>query len=123
MLSPEMIRQEIWAFLLTNYAIRYLMCEAADQAGKDPDRLSFMRSLRVIRRQVTDQAALPPCRLANSLTATFTEILEKLNPPRQNRSSLRVVKRVHVHAYRAKRSGDTATLYPAPPNIRILAVA
>jgi hypothetical protein len=64
-----------------------------------------------------------PCRLANSPTATFAEILEKLNPPLQNRSSPRVVKRVHVHAYRAKRSGDTATLYPAPPNIRILAVA
>jgi Insertion element 4 transposase N-terminal/Transposase DDE domain len=58
--SPEMIRQEIWAFLLTHYAIRHLMCEAADQAGKDPDRLSFMRSLRVIRRQVTGQAALSP---------------------------------------------------------------
>jgi hypothetical protein len=58
--SPEMIRQEIWAFLLTHYAIRHLMCEAADQAGEDPDRLSFMRSLRVIRRQVTDQAALSP---------------------------------------------------------------
>jgi hypothetical protein len=58
--SPEMIRQEIWAFLLTHYAIRYLMCEAADQAGEDPDRLSFMQSLRVIRRQVTDQAALSP---------------------------------------------------------------
>jgi hypothetical protein len=36
------------------------MCEAADQAGKDPDRLSFMRSLRVIRRQVTDQAGFSP---------------------------------------------------------------
>jgi hypothetical protein len=58
--SPEMVRQEIWAFLLTHYAIRHLMCEAADQAGEDPDRLSFMRSLRVIRRQVTDQAALSP---------------------------------------------------------------
>lgn len=58
--SPEMIRQEIWAFLLTHYAIRRLMCEAADQAGEDPDRLSFIRSLRVIRRQVTDQAALSP---------------------------------------------------------------
>jgi Insertion element 4 transposase N-terminal/Transposase DDE domain len=58
--SPEMIRQEIWALLLTHYAIRCLMCEAADQAGKDPDRLSFMRSLRVIRRQVSDQAALSP---------------------------------------------------------------
>lgn len=58
--SPGMIKQEIWAFLLTHYAIRRLMCEAADQAGEDPDRLSFMRSLRVIRRQVTDQAALSP---------------------------------------------------------------
>jgi hypothetical protein len=58
--SPEMIEQEIWALLLTHYAIRHLMCEAADQAEVDPDRLSFMRSLRVIRRQVTDQAAFSP---------------------------------------------------------------
>jgi hypothetical protein len=58
--SPEMIRQEIWAFLLTHYAIRHLMCEAADQADVDPDRLSFMRTLRLIRRQVTDQAAFSP---------------------------------------------------------------
>jgi hypothetical protein len=58
--SPEMAEQEIWAFLLTHYAIRHLMCEAADQGGKDPDRLSFMRSLRVIRRQVTGQAGFSP---------------------------------------------------------------
>ncbi|MBV8541793.1 MAG: IS4 family transposase [Pseudonocardiales bacterium] len=57
--SPEMVRQEIWALLLTHYAIRKLMCHAADEAGLDPDRLSFTRSLRVIRRQVTDQAAFP----------------------------------------------------------------
>jgi hypothetical protein len=58
--SPEMARQEIWALLLTHYAIRHLMREAADQADVDPDRLSFMRSLRVIRRQVTGQAGFPP---------------------------------------------------------------
>lgn len=58
--SPEMVRQEIWALLLTHYTIRKLMCEAADEAGLDPDRLSFMRSLRVIRRQVTDQADFSP---------------------------------------------------------------
>lgn len=58
--SPEMVRQEIWALLLTHYAIRKLMCKAADEAGYDPDRLSFIRSLRVIRRQVTDQADFPP---------------------------------------------------------------
>lgn len=58
--SPEMVRQEIWALLLTHYAIRKLMCQVADEAGHDPDRLSFTRSLRVIRRQVTDQADFSP---------------------------------------------------------------
>jgi hypothetical protein len=58
--SPEMVRQEIWAMLLTHYAVRKLMCRAADEAGHDPDRLSFTRSLRVIRRQVTDQADFSP---------------------------------------------------------------
>jgi IS4 transposase len=59
--SPELVEQEIWALLLTHYAIRHLMAEAADQADLDPDRLSFMRSLRVIRRQVTHQAGFSPC--------------------------------------------------------------
>jgi hypothetical protein len=53
-------RQEIWALLLSHYAIRKLMCHAADEAGLDPDRVSFTRSLRVIRRQVTNQADFSP---------------------------------------------------------------
>jgi len=58
--SPHMVRQEIWALLLTHYAIRHLMYEAADETEADLDRVSFMRSLRVIRRQVTDQAGFSP---------------------------------------------------------------
>lgn len=58
--SPDMVRQEIYSLLLTHYAIRKLMCHAADEAGYDPDRLSFTRSLRVIRRQVTNQADFSP---------------------------------------------------------------
>ncbi|MFI5867441.1 IS4 family transposase [Streptomyces sp. NPDC051546] len=58
--SPEMVRQEIWALLTTHYAIRNLMHQAADGAGLDPDRMSFIRSLRVVRRLVTDQAAFSP---------------------------------------------------------------
>lgn len=58
--SAEMVRQEIWALLLTHYGIRHLMCNAADEIGEDPDRLSFMRSLRVIRRHVTGQADFSP---------------------------------------------------------------
>jgi hypothetical protein len=58
--SPDMARQEIWALLLTHYSIRHLMCRAADEADIDPDQLSFIRSLRIIRRQVTDQADFSP---------------------------------------------------------------
>lgn len=58
--SPEMVRQEIWAILLVHYAIRCLMQEAADTADVDPDRVSFLRSLQIIRRQITGQADFPP---------------------------------------------------------------
>ncbi|MGH4000079.1 MAG: IS4 family transposase [Pseudonocardiaceae bacterium] len=58
--SPAMVRQEIWGILLTHYAIRHLMHEAADTADVDPDRLSFIRSLRLVRRQTTDQAGFSP---------------------------------------------------------------
>ena len=58
--KPELVEQEIWGLLLTHYGIRHLMREAADQADLDPDRMSFIRALRVIRRQVTGQAAFSP---------------------------------------------------------------
>jgi len=58
--SPEMVEQEIWGILLAHYAVRHLMHEAADTADVDPDRLSFIRSLRLIRRQITGQADFPP---------------------------------------------------------------
>lgn len=35
------------------------MREAADQADLDPDRMSFIRALSVVRRQVSGQAAFP----------------------------------------------------------------
>ena len=58
--SPEMVIQEIYAHLLVYYAIRSLINRAAEPVELDPDRVSFMRSLRVIRRQVTDQVAFSP---------------------------------------------------------------
>jgi len=58
--SADLVKQEIWSLLLTHYAIRSLMCRAADEADVDPDRLSFIRSLRIIRRHVTGQADFSP---------------------------------------------------------------
>jgi hypothetical protein len=58
--KPELVEQEIWALLLTHYAIRHLMHEAADDAELDEDRLSFIRSLRVVRRTIVNDADFPP---------------------------------------------------------------
>ncbi|GAB1339869.1 IS4 family transposase [Streptomyces sp. E-15] len=58
--SPQGVEQEVWAHLLVHHAIRTLMHDAAGQAGLDPDRLSFTRTIRLARRQVTAQAAFSP---------------------------------------------------------------
>jgi hypothetical protein len=58
--SPELAEQELWGFLLSHYAVRKLMAEAADQADIDPDRLSFVRSLRVVRRHIIGLADFSP---------------------------------------------------------------
>lgn len=58
--SPEMVTQEIYAHLLVYFAIRSLINRAAQNDELDPDRVSFIASLRVVRRQVTDQAAFSP---------------------------------------------------------------
>lgn len=57
---PAGVEQEIYAFLLVHHALRDLMHQAARQAGRDPDRISFTRTLHVVRRHVTGQAALSP---------------------------------------------------------------
>ena len=58
--SPEMVIQEIYAHLLVYFAIRTLINRAAEEEQLDPDQVSFIASLRVIRRQITDQAAFSP---------------------------------------------------------------
>jgi hypothetical protein len=59
--SPELVEQEVWGMLLVHHAIRALMHQAATDGEVDPDRLSFTRSLRVVRRHTTSgRAALSP---------------------------------------------------------------
>ena len=58
--KPDLVEQEIWAMLLTHYAIRHLMHEAADSIDIDEDRLSFIRSLRVVRRTIATGVAFSP---------------------------------------------------------------
>jgi hypothetical protein len=101
--SPEMAEQELWGLLLTHYGIHRIMTEAADQAEIDPDRLSFIRSLRVIHQHVTSQAGFPPTHLDGAVAEAIAEITERPNPKRRQRTYPRVVKRHQRSGYKVKK--------------------
>ncbi|MDA8081724.1 MAG: IS4 family transposase [Actinomycetota bacterium] len=60
--SPELVYQELWGMLALHYAIRALMNDVAVPAGRDPDRLSFLGSLRAARRTITTSPGFSPSR-------------------------------------------------------------
>ena len=49
---PCEVVQEVYGLLLAHLAIRTLMHAAAARDGVDPDRLSFVGALRVLRRAI-----------------------------------------------------------------------
>ena len=58
--TPDLVRQEFYGFLMAHFAIRGLMHEAALKANEDPDRLSFLHAVRVVRRKLPTYNAIPP---------------------------------------------------------------
>lgn len=59
---PDLVRQEFYGFMMAHYAIRGIMHEAALKADEDPDRLSYVHAVRVIRRKMAAAAAISPLR-------------------------------------------------------------
>jgi hypothetical protein len=57
---PELVVQEIWAWLTVHHAVAALVTRAAEAADLDPDRVSFTRVLRIARRTATGTAGFPP---------------------------------------------------------------
>ncbi|GAB7050074.1 hypothetical protein JCM9534A_80000 [Catenuloplanes indicus JCM 9534] len=57
---PDLVHQEIWAWLLVQHALTVLITAAADAAAIDPDRISFTDTLRLVRRSATGSAAISP---------------------------------------------------------------
>lgn len=58
--TPGLVRQEFYGLMMAHFAIRGLMHEAALEADIDPDRLSFLHAVRVVRRKLAVYGALPP---------------------------------------------------------------
>jgi transposase IS4-like protein/DDE family transposase len=58
--TPDLVRQEFYGLMMAHFATRGLMHEAALKADIDPDSLSFLHAVRVIRRKLGVFAAVPP---------------------------------------------------------------
>jgi hypothetical protein len=57
---PDLVHQEVWAWLVVHHAIAVLIARAAEAADIDPDRIGFTRTLRIIRRTATGTAGFSP---------------------------------------------------------------
>lgn len=102
-LKPVGVIQELFGLLIAHYAIRFLMHEAALQAGVDPDQVSFVHALNVIQGAIPEFQMTTPEQLPQLYTRLLRDIVDKLLPERRLRSNPRVVKR-KMSNFRLKRA-------------------
>jgi hypothetical protein len=57
---PDLVRQEFYSLMMVHFAIRGLMHEAAIKGDVDPDKLSFIHAVRVVRRKLANPLAFSP---------------------------------------------------------------
>jgi Insertion element 4 transposase N-terminal/Transposase DDE domain len=79
--TPELARQELWAYLAIYQALRTLIARAAAGAGLDPGRISFTAALNAAGRSLDAS----PAALEQALASAEAEMLSALVPRRDGR--------------------------------------
>jgi hypothetical protein len=97
--TPDLARQELWAYLIIYQAIRVIIARAAAGAGLDPDRISFTATLHAARRTIPAARAS----MTTALARTEAEILTSSVPQREGRIYPRAVSKP-VSPYLSRRA-------------------
>jgi hypothetical protein len=92
-LKPVGVIQELYGLLIAHYAVRFLMHEAALQAGVDPDRVSFVHTLHVLQDAIPEFQMTSPDQHAQLFDRLLRDVASDLLPERRLRINPRVVKR------------------------------
>jgi hypothetical protein len=58
--SPDMVRQEIYGYLIAHYAVSAMICQAATETGIDPDRVKFTQTVRLVRDTIAGPDGFSP---------------------------------------------------------------
>jgi Insertion element 4 transposase N-terminal/Transposase DDE domain len=88
--APAGVVQEIYGLMLAHYVVRRVIHDAAVAAGRDPDRLSFIDSLRVLQCQLPESPHVPTETWYRRL---LKEVRRQQLRPRRDRWYARVIKR------------------------------
>jgi Insertion element 4 transposase N-terminal/Transposase DDE domain len=99
--TPLGVVQEIYTLSIGHYATRSLMAEAAARSDQDPDRLSFLGCLQILRTRMPECPADEQERAA-WMEAFLTELAKEQTEPRRNRINPRVV-RIKMSKFKKKR--------------------
>ena len=112
---PVGVIQELYALLIAHYAVRAIMCEAAEREGIDPRRVSFVGTLRILQTALYEFLIVSRRQRGELYARLLTEIAEERLPPqRALRSNPRVVRR-KMSKFKLKRSQHTAWPQPKLP--------
>ena len=91
--KPVGVVQELYALLIAHYAVRALMCEAADEQGLDPRTLSFIGTLRILKDALYEFAIVSRRQRDDLYARLLREIAHERLPERALRSNPRVIRR------------------------------
>ncbi|MFC8235707.1 hypothetical protein [Streptomyces sp. NPDC057284] len=83
--SPQMVRQEIYGYLLTHYALSDLRCRAATEASTNPDRIKCTRTVRITSTfsaasAVTQESSNAPATTAELRRSSSFSALDTASP-------------------------------------------
>jgi ribosomal protein L29 len=92
--TPRGVLQEVYALSLGHYVVRALMAQAAAAEHLDPDRLSFLGCLQILRCRLPECAARTPAELAEWHRDLLAELARErtADAVRRNRINPRVIR-------------------------------
>jgi len=112
--TPPGVIQEVHGIFLVHFALCHLRHEAALSIDIDPDRLSFVHTLRVLRRAIPSFQSSPTRPLPAMYKQMLAEITEEILPVRRIRCYPRVVKR-KMSSFKLKRKCHEHCPQPSKP--------
>ncbi|WP_433192182.1 IS4 family transposase [Nocardia sp. CA-107356] len=92
--DPDLVYQEVWAHLIVHHCLTRIIMELAEGEKLDPDRISFLKVLKHVRRSVIGQTATTARKIRLFMSTLASKVRRKLDSgQRRLRESDRLLKR------------------------------